>query len=418
MTVRHRNQDLRTVTSGSYFYYAGSPQTLYFALPHGVEKVCDDVVGNFPNPNPFDSKSTFTFRPTLSGELRSTGPGAALLRKFVNMPSEYTFPTNLTAGRFPDPTISERNNYGLEILAKANPNAPHVSVPTFIAELKDVPSLFQSWGNSLIGLIARSHLVNQWAVKPMVSDVKKMLSFVQAVEQRVRMMNHLLITYKGKRRPLRRRVSLGKTVITVPQAQVTIQSRGDLWTAWKTETHTSEMWGTVQYYLDSASSIPETDMGKLILAQRLCAGVTTFEAISTLWEILPWSWLVDWFLKIGTVIQALNNTIPFTYANVCLMRTTISKLRYELKTSGTWSTINGMPRLDQTRKQRWLSAPFLPVALPVSPIITGRRWSILGSLAILSVDKRNRLFSRLSTYMTPYERRVLKERWAQVPFRP
>jgi hypothetical protein len=43
-------------------------------------------------------------------------------------------------------------------------------------------------------------------------------------------------------------------------------------------------------------------------------------APSTIWNMLPWSWLVDYFVNIGSYIKARENAMKFRYENLNLMQ--------------------------------------------------------------------------------------------------
>lgn len=405
-TVRHRTLDLRTNVSGTNYWRIRSPQTRSSSRPTGVNTVSDDVVGNKDGVNPFELVRNFIVQPYLNGKLIS---GGVLQKSFTNFPIDWPVTAENSTSAFPNPTVAELNALAWEAQSKANPSAPTVSVPTFLAELKDLPGLWKdlstvtgdlrrlykaftlipkairSWGDYLLKRIAQGHISWRWAIRPLISDVTQMLDFVSSVNKRLKMLQAL--QSKGK---IRVRVNMGRSSVENPAVSTIIHSDLDVWTAWRQTKFTSEMWATIQYKVTGLSNLPKDDKALLNLARRLTYGITGYEALATLWEILPWSWLVDWFVGMGSVIQANNNTLFLARANQCLMRTTTSETSFTLKAAGSWSVISNMPYAQQIRKQRWLNAPTLPIAPTLLPVLDAGKWSILASLYVLNSRRRKR----------------------------
>jgi hypothetical protein len=215
----------------------------------------------------------------------------------------------------------------------------------------------------------------------MIGDLKKLLKFVKAVDERI---IHLMRLRDGQ--TLRRRCHLGKTTVKPAPSYVILHSEGAVLKGWRQVTYTSEVWGTAQWKLDPSSNLPQLGYGPLKdLARRLALGITSHEALSVAWELTPWSWLADWFGDLGDVIAATNNTVPLTWEKVCLMRTRIGKSDYVLdkSASATWPTFKGWYVEDYTRKERQIVFPITPVPIPFLPILDGGKLSILASLAAL-----------------------------------
>jgi hypothetical protein len=403
-TARVRNLDARKNVSGTcYWNIRGTKAS---ARPEGLAKNCQDTVGNRDGVNAFELVSNFTVQPYLDGKMVNPLNGQ-LLREFNHYPIDWPTSPVATTSKFPNPTLLEQNNIAWQVLAKSNPSAAHVSLPSYYAELKDLPQLakelrrtpddirrfwkaftlvplaIRHWGDSLLRRIATGHLSWRWAIKPMIGDLMKMIDFCGAVNKRFAQLDRL--QQKGF---IRSRVNLGRSSIEDAPVNTIIHSDLDTWKANRITKYTSEMWATVQWNTTGLSMIPFDGASKLNLARRLTYGITGYEALQTLWEIYPWSWLVDWFTGVGTVLQAHNNTLFLTHTKSCLMRRTTSKTRFELTQAGTWSQISGMPVAEQTRLQRWPIAPILPFAPTAMPLLDGGKWSILASLYVLGHGRR------------------------------
>jgi len=125
----------------------------------------------------------------------------------------------------------------------------------------------------------------------------------------------------------------------------------------------------------------EASMAKL-LGARLTPEV--------LWELAPWSWLVDWRLNIGTVIgnytKFQNDRLLLRYGY--LMRTTtvtthttVTGVRFNNFDPGPIQRITTV-----TQKERIRATPYRGFALNPAPLTT-EQWYILGALGLTKSPK-------------------------------
>jgi len=379
--TRHRERDLRQEHFGTY--YTKVPLTNgSVSMLVGHQDFCDDEVGNIEGVNPFIKRDIDVWYPVLNGaQLHSDG--VTVLRSFSDCPIQYRpVPADPTA-HWGLLSAADLNEYAWRILAETNPSLPHVSVPTAIGELKDLPGLIKGWGDNLLKTVARANLTWRWALRPMISDLRKLWEFQKAVDKRL---IDLLRLREG--RTLRRRCHLGKSEFTTAKQNSFLfqsgngaTSRGTLFT-----TYTEEVWGTAQYHIEPDSDLPQMGGAALDnLAKRLTFGFTSHEALATAWELTPWSWLVDWFSNVGDVIAASNNSIGLQWSKICLMRRMFTNTHAKPDPAQTtsWCIVNNDYHLVHERKERFPCFPVIPVPLPSLPILTNGQWSILASLAVL-----------------------------------
>jgi hypothetical protein len=409
-TARHRVMDLRKSISGSYYNRIAVPTTITSSALTGPMWTTDDTIGNkniithLYNDNGFLSINDVVAVPTIEGEKYVVLSGVPTLdRKLSGWPAGFHPVPQSTAAVFPVPNSTALSNYAYSIIAGTNINVAHVSVPTFVGELRDIPGLFRDYGRSIFKQIARLHLEWRWAIKPLMRDLTKMCEFAAVANAKAMDIKRL-----SEGGVLRKRVGLSQQSIFVDGGQVILNSVGALIFAQKTTTYTSKVWGTARWKLHPSATLPRvhrwTKTGRikafgrtsafLDLAHNMTIGRTSYEYLTTAWELLPWSWFVDWFTNFGSVIQGANNTIPMTWSNLCLMRTLTSRTEYSVRTgppSDTWATVVGPNYQEQVRKERYASvAPIGPPVVPtLVPLLNGKTWSILGSIAILR-NKRSR----------------------------
>lgn len=403
MPARTRNLDILQGHGGSYYNSLANPDTVLKTFTDGEWRLCKDVVGNRTGANPFDLSIVKTYWPTLNGKLLNSS--GARIREFTNYPIDYEPAPSDPRSTFPLFDEIDRSNLGWQLLAKTNISQPNFGLPSFLAELpgtirlasdisslaakfRDIPRLIKESGANLLKNTANTHLAWRWGIRPLISDFWKMLNFMRDVEERERTLS-LLLERKGS---LRRRAGLGQGAEEVSNTTVFLHSTAAIIQANRVVNHTSSMWGSVKWKLVGDSGIPDTFEERRLLAQRLTAGITSRGALQALWEITPWSWLLDWFGGFGTILAATDNTIPMTWSEVCVMRKTRSDSVFTIIPGPwqDWVTLSGSPIEIHERKERYLCAPILPFIPSLQPLVSPKAWSILGSLAVLKVFQRGR----------------------------
>lgn len=377
-TLDSRHHDIGTITNevGDIIDSSGVTQ--------GTLVTTYDVVGNFSGANRFSLLRHTREMPLMTGSRYN--PYADLVDRYFNgQPidaANHATPDPLDW--FPNPSFYDLDQLTWKVLAESNPSQAHVSVPQVIGELKDIPSLVKDWGSSLLTTIPKFHLTTEWAVKPMISDAWKLYNFMKASQERLNQLKNLR---DGK--SIRKRVSLGSDQAYSETGM--LLSSSQIWVTGTLKTVvTTEMWGSAQWILSSDANIPKMDDKQLeLFARRLTGGMNVSGAIATTWELLPWSWLADWFGNVGDLIAASNNSIPLTYRNVCIMKRSKSTTTCDIDPVDANYTVSFSPQLSlvMERKERWPWSPVIPVPTPRIPVINGRKWSILASLAALRLPR-------------------------------
>jgi hypothetical protein len=374
VSLRHREQDLRYLKIGTYVSPIG-PTTFYRSATDGFRRICDDSIGDHHTPYDLSLMETFQFFPTLD----CTGNN----RSWTACPVGYQPALPDPRTKWPALTALDRNNRAWEILAQTNPSVPHVSVPTFVGELKDLPGLVKGYGDGLLKSVANGYLSWRWAIKPMISDLQKLWNFQKAVDDRVLWLKRL-----SEGNTLRRKVRLGTTHATdAPAVNQIVHSEGCTIRGTFQALYSMKEWGSAQWKLLPNSLLPragDAELRKKALA--LTFGITGHEILATFWELQPWSWLADWFGNTGDIIAATNNTVGCTWHNVCYMRTSeaIRECTYNPALSDSFA-LAGLKNLRyvmrMVRKERYVCVPLLPFPFPSLPILTSGQWSILAALA-------------------------------------
>jgi len=171
-------------------------------------------------------------------------------------------------------------------------------------------------GHDALRYAGSGYLGYQFGIKPYVQDimalVKATLDFDKNLKQLAR----------DNGRPVRRkgRVSLTETATevhtqsSIPGAMLRPALATQIFTGIYTQDVTTslslEFWfsGRFRYHLDphrehGLGPIPDREKYQL---QRILYGVDPTD-VSLIWELMPWSWLIDWVVPIGPMIQNLVN---------------------------------------------------------------------------------------------------------------
>lgn len=208
--------------------------------------------------------------------------------------------------------------------ARARPGNPIASAGQFLAELRDLPSrpfkgyfgqLLRSRNPARTALrlltdfrrLGSEYLNVAFGWKPFVRDLQAMYRYMKEVNATIAKLR------EENGRGIRRHhvirndkdVSESKQVYTYPYANVyggaPSYPAGTTTFTRRTETHVKEWFvGKFRYY------IPNVDSWQWEAKARLAL----FGALPTpdlLWELLPWSWMIDWFSNVGDVIK--NHTL-------------------------------------------------------------------------------------------------------------
>jgi hypothetical protein len=263
------------------------------------------------------------------------------------------------------------------LLADTNPARPSVDLPVSILELRDLPRLFKIAGDTFLKKGASSYLNYQFGWKPFLNDLKGILDFHTVVDRRVRQLSALY--NKGGSR-----------------------HRADNGTAFSESTASDGSWQGNPLFLHRTSSgtawitvrwIPVRDLRNNIPAKdelyekafRAAFGLNL--NIATVWEALPWSWLIDWFSDVGDYLSVYHNNVDFVPGPCYQM---VQQELYAGKgpkslpaTSSSWPLLKVDNLSTRTRviKTRTIVTPS-PITGSV-PFMTPRQLGILGSLAVL-----------------------------------
>lgn len=380
MVGRHRVRNHLIVPAGAAQWLGPGFVNGSYVAQNGSD-ICDDVIDGTREPHPLTVIHTHNVQYRVFG--RSNGNsgwnynGTYKLGNYPTIPLSQAFPSDNSA-----------LSYGL---SRMNPNRPDIDLPIFIWELKDIPQLVFRWGRILAKqfsksgpsspwalpvAVAEQNLEWQFAIKPFLNDMRKLLDFESAVQKRIERLQKM-----------QQRGSIGGNIdvwdasdtVTVsnifPTALYQESNRGDI-----TYEATRRVWVTAK--MTPLIQLPQNDDKAMErLARRLVFGRDI--SVSTIWEAMPWSWLIDWFGNVGDLLMIHRNSLPIQWSNSCIMKHTLYRINSWVHRTGPGVYTLQNPIVPQYEsKTRAVWGSILPLPEFNLPFLNGKQLGILASLAV------------------------------------
>lgn len=285
-------------------------------------------------------------------------------------------------------TLESDSVFAARTLARSNPGRASVQGAVAIGELREIPGLLkhtlrerldQMWETisrkkfGRLTVVARFHLLVQFGIVPVVSDIVKCGQFQSAVKQRSKELDRL--TTRGLRRTIKLGVYSGTSSVT---NYIPWSTSGRTYNIDATKVTKVTVTGHVRWYTNNWLAGLDHDSQRKLLFKAVSGMSIQPE---TVYELMPWSWLIDYFTNLGDIVKATNNVIPCTHDAVRIMR------HYETEAVTTKATILGATNtLKITPLKGVVDDKYRVIAAPTLSAKTGllnaSQLSILASLSI------------------------------------
>lgn len=259
--------------------------------------------------------------------------------------------------------------------ARTNPSRPYVDVPVEALQLGELTYLLSRAkptgrvGRDFVTGLGQGNLTAQFGVQPVVEDLVKLYNFQRQVSPRAQEIRKL----QGSN-GLRRTIDIGSWS-AVEQQNLFVQTDGVFITGLFDVT-------TTERVRVHARWMPDGNYGDLVvpdvMASRLTRAMYGLTVdLSTVWELLPWSWLVDYFANVSQHLAASRNIVGAHLSDLVVMR--------EIKTEAEWggtsvdgATCSGITlgRHDKLRNLSFVS-PFAGF-----PLLSANQLGIVASIGV------------------------------------
>jgi hypothetical protein len=325
------------------------------------------------------------------------GRGISSAYDYVSMTGAVPGLVYSPSGFLPETSSTELTAEGTKALNQMRPTAPLSGLGTTLGELKDgLPSVIGSGmlkalmrdfkdARRLLKEGSKEYLNWEFGWKPLVNDLR---DAARAVSDSERIINQL---YRDSGRDVRRRFGYPVTRETAVQSYssryATPLGSTQLWdapgTLYTTTTTSRYVWvsGMCRYYVPESNDLRSRIQRQAMVANRLL-GLRPDPEL--LWELAPWSWLVDW---VGSVGSLMGNLSSFAFDGLVWKYAYLmehQKEEYDTALVGHRMFDGSSPRCTMTRiresKRRVTSTPF-GFGLDLDSFSL-RQWSILAALGI------------------------------------
>jgi hypothetical protein len=201
------------------------------------------------------------------------------------------------------------------LLANTNPFRYEVSVPILLSELVEAATLFKIATKTFASLFGSAWLNWNFGWLTLIQDLRALSSITKAIESRILEFNSLI-----QRGGLRRKVWLNSwqdTAIDVSKPFSTTYATsiyGNVINEYRTK-----VWGSVRWRPKRGVTLPVDRLSQFNLALKQVLDLDSLDA-ATIWEAIPFSWLIDYFTNVGDTLRAIESTDLVEPYDICIMR--------------------------------------------------------------------------------------------------
>lgn len=337
-----------------------------------------DTVGQRHIDNPAAS-TAYRRKPCTANGVRRPLIGLSQPVKYIDWPFAcYSETVNHIS--IPRPVDSALVTEGAALANPANVGKHGVALPVSLIELRELPRMFKNFLEVTWKRAAGSYVEYSFGYAPIISDLQNLFRLPETIEKRIAELNYLRSKEKVSRT---RTVWSGSAKQTLARRQVFSSPGLTIWSTPEISTESDAQVTSRWRPRDEIKSLSDPEMA--VLARNLVLGLTPESLLAHAWELLPWSWLIDWFSNLGDFLALTNNSVAYLSGPCCLTVKTTSTYKPNLElvynsTSQYWSypsfKTNGfIQRVDWNRG--------IPLFLPTlsGSFLTSHQTSILASIA-------------------------------------
>lgn len=234
-----------------------------------------------------------------------------------------------------------------ELLAATNPFRSEYSVPVALKELVDVSSMFKIACKGFASFVGSSYLNYKFGWTQFYRDVLTLHKITTALERRIKELQSLS-KHGGTRRKVHLRSKSQKGFVanhlvnSTWGTTVRVDSNG----YWLCSTH-----GTVRWRFKPGLDVQLDKLEAFNLAVRKVFDLEAPDS-QTLWELVPWSWLFDYFVNLSDFYGAnLGEDVIEPY-DICIVRRSKSRFQFKTVSKPSSVTITGSGRFGRDEYDR------------------------------------------------------------------
>jgi len=259
--------------------------------------------------------------------------------------------------------------------ARTNPSRPSVDMPTELLQLHELPDIIRQAGEHEFGRVGGANLGYQFGVRPIINDFNTLLDVQRLIAVRSQELDRAF-----------RAGGIKRTVVVDADSHMesrdTFLQTSDLFIREPVSWFTGEIvkvharWTSDGSYDYSRLSQDDRAYRLYQQARRAVTG-GTFDGASA-WELIPWSWLVDYFGNVGEYFSAQRNIVGMVLSDVAVMRHTVTRVECSGPSNpGDYTFSSFAARLETKTRATSFVAP----TLSSESFLNSNQVGILASLA-------------------------------------
>lgn len=374
-------------------FQAHYPTSHYYYTPHVEDKWLAISRGNYGYPDfppgakniggPFVLRGgEVIYTPSASVDIWRGGPNAQHYRgKFIPWSHGPSQPAMSIADGSPNP-------WAAEAFSKMKPTAPLYSALNGAYELREVPDLLrQRLSDSPLRNIGSYYLALKFGWEALLGDIRNLVIAQRDAQKRIAQL------LRDNGRPVRRRVNLA----AAESERVTYESTG-YWALQpvlvqqyyvsqpkftESRIYRERIWASARFRYWLPGGPRDIAWKRRLLAELFGARPSP----ATIYNMIPWTWLIDWFLNLGYVIDNLDAGVADRLAADYIYIMRHMEWRTDYQATGLFESKNGdsVPvstsavRLSYM-KSREAGGPFDPALNQRE--LTPTQWAIGGALGL------------------------------------
>jgi len=258
------------------------------------------------------------------------------------------------------------DDYVNDAIARANPAASAVDLGEFIGELRDLPFVI------IPRKLRQLPIWYLFGVLPFLNDIMELTRLSDSIDQRMQLLRSLQGRTKKRRHGHGTALSRDHRIPASAFGLLLREEKETSVRAWSVSS------ATIHY--DKLKPPPKYDTSYV---RKLLLSETPFV---TAWNLMPWSWLIDYFVDVDGMLRAYGNQVP-GYELLSLLVCVEEKTSYQIKVTGVAEGWKGHGRVQRGKFERLnFRRKVYPNPTPrpptVWPILSNRQ---LGNLAALGL---------------------------------
>jgi hypothetical protein len=269
--------------------------------------------------------------------------------------------------------------YATQIAARTNPSRPYVDLAAELLQLPELAHILRNAGPGLARQAGSAYLTTSFGIQPVGGVIARLINSHRVISERVNEIKRLAAY--GIRRTMTMDFSSASSrdYRYIDTAHSTAGGWFDTTTIEEVRAHIR--WGLYPGALDGLVTPAAIDAQIRSWATQAVRGQTI--DLSTVYQLTPWTWLLDWFASTGDYLKATRNIVPAILKEVVVMRhcKTVSSYPGESYDPGGAARMHIAP-IRMTRESKSRRFSFISPFTGHLPFLENRQMATLASLAV------------------------------------